>query len=315
MKDLRIVFMGTPEFAVTILDGMVNSGAKIVGVITAPDKPAGRGRKITESAVKTYSKNKDLNILQPTNLKDEVFIRDLESLGADLFVVVAFRMLPEAVWSIPSKGTINLHASVLPNYRGAAPINWAIMNGEKETGVTTFFIEKEIDTGKIILSDKLDITESMTAGELHDALALLGTTVMLETIDQIRNNGVLATDQEEIKLENRKSAPKIFKTDCEINWNLSAKEVHNFIRGLSPYPGPWCNISFKGKQLTCKLFNSKITNIKVNDKLDLENNESFLFPCGDYYISLDQVQIEGKRRMNYEDFCRGNSILDLELIK
>ncbi|MDC1403708.1 methionyl-tRNA formyltransferase [Crocinitomicaceae bacterium] len=315
MKDLRIVFMGTPEFAVTILDGLINEGAQIVGVITAPDKPAGRGRKISESSVKTYSTEKGLTILQPTNLKDEHFVNKLKVLNADLFIVVAFRMLPEVIWTLPPKGTINLHASILPNFRGAAPINWAIINGEKESGVTTFFIEKEIDTGKIILNDKIEITEDMTAGQLHDKLASIGIEVMNKTIIQISENSVYALDQENIRTENIKSAPKIFKADCKINWALSATEVHNFIRGLSPYPGSWCNITFKGKELTCKLFNSSVSNINSKQKLEMSNQNTFVFPCADYYIAIEQIQIEGKRRMSYEEFRRGNSILDIEIIK
>jgi len=306
--------MGTPEFAVTILDGIIKDGLEIVGVITAPDKPAGRGRQINQSAVKQYTVENNLTVLQPTNLKDEGFISELKDLKADLFVVVAFRMLPEVVWSMPPKGTINLHASLLPNYRGAAPINWAIINGEQETGVTTFFIEKDIDTGNIIDYDIIQITPNMTAGTLHDALATKGKETMLRTIYNIKANTVIATPQNTIRLTDRQNAPKIFKEDCLVDWNKQAKETDDFIRGLSPYPAAWSKLEKDGKIFTCKLFNSSTTNIYSKELTKVLVDEGFLFPCKDKYIRIEELQLEGKRRMTWKEFSAGNRIEDFSLI-
>jgi methionyl-tRNA formyltransferase len=311
---MRIVFMGTPEFAVTILNGLFEKGLDICGVITAPDKPAGRGRQLNQSAVKKYSVEKGLNILQPTNLKDENFVSELKALNADLFVVVAFRMLPEIVWSLPKKGTINLHGSLLPQYRGAAPINWAIINGEKETGVTTFFIEKEIDTGKIIDSDRISITHDMSAGELHDKLALLGKDTMLRTIDNIENNSISPKDQEEFDLSQLKKAPKIFKDDCLINWESVAEVNHDFIRGLSPYPAAWCRLQKDGKILTCKLYCSEVTELRSNQNKLIAEKKAVLFPCSDYYLRITELQLEGKRKMTASEFLAGNNIDEFHLI-
>jgi methionyl-tRNA formyltransferase len=234
MKKMEnnIVFMGTPEFAVQILKALVESGKNIVTIITAPDKPAGRGQQINQSAVKRFAIEQNIPVLQPTNLKDIEFTEQLRKLNAELFVVVAFRMLPESIWSMPPRGTINLHASLLPNYRGAAPINWAVINGEKETGVTTFFIEKEIDTGKVIERKKLAIGENETAGELHDRLMDLGASVTVSTVDTILNGNAEGTDQHELITAQLKNAPKVFKDDCKINWKNKVEEIHKFIRGL-----------------------------------------------------------------------------------
>jgi methionyl-tRNA formyltransferase len=313
---MKIVFMGTPDFAVTILDGIVEKGFDVIAVITAPDKPAGRGRQLNQSAVKEYALNKELTIMQPTNLKDVTFISKLEALNADLFVVVAFRMLPEVVWAMPPKGTINLHGSLLPQYRGAAPINWAIINGETETGVTTFFIEKEIDTGKIIHSDRVVITENMIAGELHDLLAEKGKETMLRTIYNIENNTISPKDQDEYNLSELKKAPKIFKEDCLIGWKKKARENHNFVRGLSPYPAAWCRLEKNGAIYKCKLFNSKLTSEKVNTDASAISSglESFLFPCVDFYLSIQEIQLEGKRRMTFKEFNTGNKIEDYQLL-
>ncbi len=312
---MRIVFMGTPEFAVTILNGLIESGQNVVGVITAPDKPAGRGRQLNQSAVKQYALEKGIEVLQPTNLKDENFIKELKELNADLFVVVAFRMLPEVVWNMPPKGTINLHGSLLPQYRGAAPINWALINGEKESGVTTFFIEKEIDTGNIIDSDKIVIDENMTAGELHDQLAELGKKTMVRTIENIRNSTTVATPQSNIEVQDRKIAPKIFKEDCKVDWRQSAKRTHDFIRGLSPYPGAWCQLKKDDKLYTCKLFSSSKTNIPVEkDQNSILIDEGFIFPCADYYIRIKEIQLEGKRKMTWKEFSAGNSIDQFSLL-
>lgn len=315
-KDLRIVFMGTPEFAVTILTKLVNEGCNIVGVVTAPDRPAGRGQQLTESDVKKYARDQGLHILQPLKLKDEEFVIALKELNADLFVVVAFRMLPEVVWSMPPKGTINLHASLLPQYRGAAPINWAVINGERQTGVTTFFIEKDIDTGQVIEKEAIAIGENDNVGEVHDKLMHLGAEVTFRTVLKIAEEKVRGVNQSQLQEEELKHAPKIFKADCEIVWNQPSARVHNFIRGLSPYPTAWCSIRFKSKNelKTFKLFKSALTTIKVEDRHKLlVYDTGILFPCNDYYLSITELQPEGKRRMNYKEFLAGNSIDDLEL--
>ena len=316
-KDFRIVFMGTPEFAVTILGGLLEKNYTIVGVVTAPDKPAGRGQKINESAVKVFAKENNLNVLQPTNLKSDEFIQTLNELNADLFVVVAFRMLPEIVWSMPAKGTINLHASLLPEYRGAAPINWAIINGEEKTGVTTFFIEKEIDTGMIIEREEIEIYENETAGELHDRLMYLGKELVQKSVDQIRLGTVSRTPQETLILnEIPKQAPKIFKPDCEIRWNTSINDVYNFTRGLSPYPTAWTNVIFKEKNeiKSFKIFISEKTLISSEgEDLIQFTKEGILFPCKDYYLLVKELQPEGKKRMHFKEFMAGygNTLLGI----
>ncbi len=304
MKNLRIVFMGTPEFAVTILDRLVTNGINIVGVITAPDKPAGRGLQLNESAVKQYAVKQNLSILQPTNLKEETFVEELKNLQADLFVVVAFRMLPEIVWAMPPKGTINLHGSILPNYRGAAPINWAVMNGEKETGVTT------IDTGKVIERRTIAIGENETVGALHDRLMELGAETTLSTVLKIANGDVEGIPQIELTEGELKAAPKIFKGDCEVNFNQEVSRVHDFVRGLSPYPAAWCTLNHltEGKR-TFKLFACQKTTEKTNGSKELKaTKEGILFPCEDFYLLITELQPEGKRRMDFKAFLAGNSI-------
>ncbi len=315
-EDFRIVFMGTPEFAVCILDKLVQDNYSIVGVITAPDKPAGRGQQINESAVKKYAVEKQLNILQPTNLKDETFIHQLEDLRADLFVVVAFRMLPEVVWAMPPKGTINLHASLLPNYRGAAPINWAVINGDKETGVTSFFIEKEIDTGKIIERAKLSISENETVGELHDRLMNLGAIVIESTVQKIMKGEAIGIEQLKLAEGELKIAPKIFKQDCKIDWNQNIDSIHNFIRGLSPYPAAWCSLknSVKVEEKTFKVFLSEKTNTPSNGHTSLrEEIDGIYFPCKDFYLKVTEIQMEGKRKMNFKEFSAGNNVSDWQI--
>lgn len=312
-----IVFMGTPEFAVAILDKLHTSGIPIKGVVTAPDKPAGRGQKIHTSAVKDYALANDLHLLQPTNLKDANFLNDLESLNADLFVVVAFRMLPEQVWSMPLKGTINLHASLLPNYRGAAPINWAIINGEKETGVTTFFIEKEIDTGDVIEQVKVSIGENETVGVLYDKLMTLGATVMLSTVEKIKAGEYSSIPQSQLLSHDERPAPKIFKEDGRINFEASAQTVHNLIRGLTPYPGAWCILHDKEKDesKSYKLASSTLTEIQVINKgIIISDNLGLLFPCSDFYVRITEIQPEGKRKMHFKEFLAGNSIEKLSTI-
>ncbi len=309
-SKLKIVFMGTPEFAVAILDEIMKSRHEVVGVVTVADKPAGRGQQIKESAVKSYAKSQNVPILQPEKLKDERFLGELKNLNADVFVVVAFRMLPEVVWAMPPKGTFNLHASLLPKYRGAAPINWAIMNGETETGVTTFFINQIIDTGSILAQEKVAISESMTAGELHDELMHLGAKLTVETLNNIANGEMKSVPQDEELAKQLPHAPKIFKADCEINWNEKAYSVHNKIRGLSPYPAAWCKLIKDGEKVTFKLFTSKVTN-EVADSISLKKGaDGILFPCADYCISISELQPEGKRRMCYKEFLAGNNLSD-----
>jgi methionyl-tRNA formyltransferase len=313
MKDFKIVFMGTPEFSVCILDELVKNNQQVIGVITAPDKPAGRGQRISESAVKQYALENDLNILQPTNLKDPEFIEQLKGLHADLFVVVAFRMLPEVVWSMPPKGTINLHASILPNYRGAAPINWAIINGEKETGVTTFFIEKEIDTGKIIEREAVLIGDNESAGDLHDRLMHLGAKLTLQTVEKIILGDVQGIPQIELTEGTLKSAPKIFKPDCEINWDAPVEVVHDFCRGLSPYPTAWCTLynKMKGESKTFKLFRTEKTELIPSDSVEVKGTtEGILIPCKDFYLLVKELQPEGKRRMKFNEFMAGHTMAD-----
>jgi methionyl-tRNA formyltransferase len=310
MQDnkLRIVFMGTPEFAVSILDAIVKSNHDVVGVVTVADKPAGRGQQLRESAVKIFAIDHDLPILQPEKLKNEQFLSDLKAFNADIFVVVAFRMLPEIVWAMPPKGTFNLHASLLPKYRGAAPINWAIMNGEIETGVTTFFINQIIDTGSILAQEKISITENMTAGELHDQLMNLGAKLTVETLDKIESNSIQAIPQDEELAKNLPHAPKIFKADCEIMWNQNAAKIHNKIRGLSPYPAAWCSLMKNGEKVNFKLFTSKVTTEVADSKQIKKGSDGILFPCNDFYISISEIQPEGKRRMSYKEFLAGNDL-------
>ena len=308
--------MGTPSFAVKTLETILDSHHQVVGVVTAMDKPAGRGKKIKQSDVTVFAKEQGLNVLQPENLKDEQFVAQLESLKADLFVVVAFRMLPAVIWAMPPKGTINLHASLLPHLRGAAPINWAIMNGLTETGVTTFFINEVIDTGKIIDQRKVSIGENMNCGELHDVLKNEGAQLLLETINQLSRGGIQALEQEtNVSTE----APKIFKKDCEINWNNKSLHIHNQIRGLSPYPAAWCILYNRKKQeqFQFKLLASELNNQspKKDSKQLILGENGILFPCSDGYIAIKELQAEGKTRMNYKAFIAGNDVSDWELIK
>lgn len=317
--NFKIIFMGTPGFAVTILDGLIQNKFDVVGVVTAPDKPAGRGQKITQSDVKKYAEEKGLHTLQPTNLKDDSFISELKALEADLFVVVAFRMLPEIVWNMPPQGTINLHASLLPQYRGAAPINWAIVNGEKKTGVTTFFIEKEIDTGMIIEQQEVQIGENDTAGELHDNLMHVGSKLVVQTVRKIQSGEVVRTPQNDlIKGQELNEAPKIFKPMCEINWTDSVETVHNFCRGFSPYPTAWTKIQNRHTQevKSLKIFITQKTEDKVTDKNQIiSSKEGILFPCGDFHLLVLELQPEGKRRMTSKEFNAGHKMEDWVLIK
>ena len=316
MNELSIVFMGTPAFATEILKKLHSEGVNIKGVITSPDRKSGRGLKVNQSDVKKYAIANNLHVLQPTNLKDEDFIAELQALNADLFIVVAFRMLPEVVWGMPPKGTINLHGSLLPNYRGAAPINWAIINGETETGVTSFFIEKEIDTGLIIEKEKLDIGENETAGELHDRMMHLGADVIYTTLQKIAKGEVKAIDQDSLINPEMKPAPKIFKPDCKINFSTDVQTVHNFCRGLSPYPAAWCTLYNKDKKekKSYKIFCTEKTGIdSVNHIAIKATKEGLLFPCADNYLLVKEIQMEGKRKMNFKDFLAGHSIENLAI--
>jgi len=303
-KNLRIVFLGTPEFAVASLKALVDSGYNIVGVITAPDKPAGRGMKITESAVKKYALEKGLKILQPEKLKNPKFLEELKSLNADLQVVVAFRMLPEVIWNMPPLGTINVHGSLLPQYRGAAPINWAIINGEKETGVTTFKLQQEIDTGNILLQEKITIKDNETAGELHDEMKELGASVLTKTIQQLVEGTVREIPQN-MTTSYIKHAPKIFTETCKIDWNNSSENIYNLIRGLSPFPGAFTFLN--GKML--KIYKCKIernAHQYENGIFLTDNKTYFKFTCTDGYIHIIDLQMQDKKRMSVEDFLRGN---------
>ena len=315
MKDtLRIVFMGTPEFAVGILDALVQSKHEVVGVVTVADKPAGRGQQIQQSAVKQFAVSHELPVLQPEKLREEAFLSDLASLNADLFVVVAFRMLPDVVWKMPAYGTINLHASLLPKYRGAAPINWAIMNGESETGVSTFFINENIDTGAIIAQKTIPLNNELSAGELHDQLKSIGAELTVETADQICA-GHVSTIEQDPSDTNLPFAPKIFKADCEIDWNQSAELNHNRIRGLSPYPAAWCKLwsTKKSNWITFKLFGSSIVDIEqvTRNNGPFSIPEGIVFPSENGFVLLKEIQAEGKKRMDYKSFLAGNDLNDL----
>ena len=317
VKKLRLVFMGTPDFAVGILDALQRSIHEIAAVVTVADKAAGRGQKLKESAVKIYAQANNLTILQPEKLKDEHFLAQLKELQADLFVVVAFRMLPKEVWKMPAFGTINLHASLLPNYRGAAPINWAIINGDEETGVTTFFIDEAIDSGKIIAQKAVKISNNTNAGELHDELMSVGAELTLKTVAAISQQTHTVIDQDKFDGKDFKIAPKIFKEDCEISWQETVENVHNKIRGLSPYPAAWTKLknTKKNEILLVKLFTSKpIENngISLRGKLQ-EHSDGILFPCKNGFICITELQVEGKRRMTYKEFLAGNEIKDWEL--
>ena len=299
-SDLRIVFMGTPEFAVASLDILVKNNYKIVGVITAPDKPAGRGKQLKESAIKKYALAHQLPLLQPEKLKNPEFITELKALNADLQIVVAFRMLPEIVWSMPPLGTFNLHGSLLPQYRGAAPINWAIINGEKETGVSTFFLQQEIDTGNLIFQDKTTISDDDNAGSIHDKLMDLGAELVLKTVRAIENKSVQGQKQSELGAE--KIAPKIFKEDCEINWENDADKIQNFIRGLSPFPTAFTKLN--GQQL--KIFSSKICENELKLKPgEFKIDKSILVGTNTHPLELLEIQLEGKKRMPAKEFLLG----------
>lgn len=302
-KDLRIVFMGTPEFAVASLRKLVEAKKNIVGVITAPDKAAGRGLKFHQSAVKQFALQNNLNVMQPTKLKDENFLNELRNLKADLQIVVAFRMLPEVVWNMPPLGTFNLHASLLPQYRGAAPINWAVINGETETGNTTFFLQHEIDTGKIIFNQKEKILPDDNAGTLHDKLMMRGADLVLKTVEAIESGSYPQMDQQtDMQL---KHAPKIFTDDCRLNWNQTVTELHNRVRGLSPYPGAFTLMDNK----VMKIYLSEVELCQPVEQPGTFVTDGKIFlkvACINGYLKLLEVQPESKRRMMIADYIRGH---------
>lgn len=298
--------MGTPEFAAICLEEILNSKHEVVGVITVPDKPAGRGQKLSQSAVAKLAIEKNLKLLQPEKLKDPKFLEELKSLNADAFVVVAFRMLPKEVWQIPAKGTFNLHASLLPQYRGAAPINWAIINGETETGVTTFLIDEKIDTGNILLKEKVQILPDDNAGTLHDKLAETGKKLIIETLNGLEKNAIQPKPQE--NPGELKPAPKIFKEDCKIDWSEPIEKIHNKIRGLSPYPAAWTNFIQDNESKSVKIYKGYFEHNRENSiesgQIIFEKNQiKILLSDGIYYV--EELQPEGKKRMTDKDFING----------
>ncbi len=311
-EDLRIVFMGTPEFAVESLKALVENNYNVVGIITSPDKPAGRGMQFQSSAVKKYALSQNLLVLQPEKLKNEVFLSELEKLQADIQIVVAFRMLPEVVWDMPPKGTFNLHASLLPQYRGSAPINWSIINGEKQTGVTTFFLTHEIDTGEIIFQEKIEILDTDNAETVHDKLMFLGADLVLKTIDAVIDGAIKSRPQSGfISNENElKPAPKLFKENCKIDWEKSGEEIRNFVRGLSPYPAAWTEFEVNGELLNFKVFETKFIpethNFPIGE-FTTYNKTTLRVSVKDGFIEITDIQLSGKKRMKIKDFLNGFS--------
>lgn len=305
-KNIRIVFMGTPDFAVASLDALVTAGFRVVGVITAPDKPAGRGMRLTASAVKKYAVEKNLKVLQPEKLKDPFFLNELRSLRADVQVVVAFRMLPEVVWNMPPLGTINVHGSLLPQYRGAAPIHWAVINGEKQTGVTTFKLKHAIDTGDILLQKSFPVGEDETTGEVHDRMKMIGAQLLVETMNGLADQTLseIAQPLPGEAMEILRHAPKIFTKDCVVNWEATTQKVYDLVRGLSPFPGALTELDGK----TLKIFRGLkefSDHSEVPGKI-LSDGKTFLkFACSDGYLHITDLQLEGKRRMPVEEFLRG----------
>lgn len=298
----RIVFMGTPEFAVASLDAIVNAGMNVVGVITAPDKPAGRGMQLTESAVKKYAKEKGLHILQPEKLKNPEFLDDLRALTADLQIVVAFRMLPEVVWDMPPMGTVNLHGSLLPQYRGAAPINWAVINGEKVTGVTTFQLQHAIDTGSILLQDRFPIGETDTVGDVHDKMKDIGARLLVRTIEGLAAGTLKAVPQQEAG--ELKHAPKIFTETCLIDWTRSTEDIYNLIRGLSPFPAAYTHLDGKILKIYQSEKEKKAPSLSPG-AFETDQKSYLKFATADGYIRITELQLEGKKKMKIEDFLRG----------
>ena len=310
-RKVRIVFMGTPDFAVESLRALVENQYNVVGVITAPDKPAGRGRKFTEPAVKSYAVSVGLPVMQPEKLKNPVFLEELRALKADLQIIVAFRMLPEVVWSMPPMGTFNLHGSLLPQYRGAAPLNWAVINGEKETGVTTFLLSHEIDTGRILFAEKTPIGDDETVGDIHDRLMVTGARLVLKTVDALALGEVTPVPQEELVTdpELMKPAPKLFRETMRINWSDKATNIRNLIRGLSPYPAAWTTMEHKGTGATTevKIFFAQLStgNPAAPGTIQTDGRKSMKVACGDRWLDITELQLSGKKRMKSDEFLRG----------
>ncbi|MDB5251109.1 MAG: methionyl-tRNA formyltransferase [Flaviaesturariibacter sp.] len=304
LTQLRIVFMGTPDFAVSSLDALMAAGCTIVGVVTAPDKPAGRGMQLQQSAVKKYAVDKGLTVLQPEKLKNPDFIAELDRLRPDLQVVVAFRMLPEIVWSKPPLGTVNVHGSLLPQYRGAAPINWAVINGETETGVTTFKLQHAIDTGDILLQERMPIAPDETAGELHDRMKETGAQLLVKTVTALAEGSLTPRPQASAGAGEPKHAPKLFTDTCRIDWTASVASIHNLVRGLSPFPGAFSNLHGK----TLKIYRSRTEPAVVAEQpgaVLTDGRTFFKFACADGYLHPLEIQLEGKKRMAATDFLRG----------
>ena len=308
MKDLRIVFMGTPDFAVQTLKTILEHNYNVVGVITAPDRPAGRGRKLNESAVKTFAKEKGLHILQPTNLKNEDFLDELKALNANLQIIVAFRMLPKIVWDMPKHGTFNLHASLLPNYRGAAPINWAIINGETKTGVSTFFIDEKIDTGEMILQKEIEIDPTENAGSLHDKLMHIGSDLVIDTIKLIETGNVNTTPQPEDAIS--KTAYKLDRDNCKINWEADLDQIFNQIRGLSPYPAAWSILKNEDEELDVKIYKSEkeSENHNLTTGTVIFDKSSIKVAVKGGFISILEIKLPGKRNMDVKSLLNGFSL-------
>lgn len=320
-KDLRIVFMGTPEFAVESLKALVEGGYNVVGVVTAVDKPVGRHRNtLVPSAVKEYALSQNLPLLQPEKLKDENFINALRALNADLQIVVAFRMLPEIVWAMPEYGTINLHASLLPQYRGAAPINWAVINGDTKSGVTTFFLRHDIDTGNIAMQQSVEIGQEDTAGDLYDRLMTTGAEMLLKTVNAVIDGTVQSIPQSEIGTEGElRPAPKIFTETCKIDWGKSAAEIHNFIRGLAPHPTAWTEVEHHGTKYTMKIYGARLVDKQptqaVGTFVVTENKKHLYIAAKDGYLDILELQLSGKKRMAANVFLNGfHSPEDLKLL-
>jgi methionyl-tRNA formyltransferase len=316
MDDLRIIFMGTPDFAVQSLDILVKKGLDVRAVITAPDRPAGRGRKLNQSAIKKYADSKAIPVLQPSNLKDPDFIEELKAYNANLQIVVAFRMLPEIIWSMPKFGTFNLHASLLPQYRGAAPINWAIINGEKETGITTFFLDQKIDTGKIIFQESVKISSETNAGELHDTLMSKGAELVHKTVQAIAADNLQLIEQTDtnVVMDSLKPAPKIFKNDTRIDWEKSGESILNLINGLSPYPGAFTLIKSENSEpIQLKIYAAEYFPSNQTSKIGSlisDGKSSLSIACSSGLIVVRDVQLSGKKRMKTEDFLRGFPLKD-----
>ena len=318
MRDLRIVYMGTPDFAVLPLKKLIETGHQVVGVVTNPDKPAGRGQKLQESAVKKFALSQGIPVLQPERFRDEIFLNALREWNADLQLVVAFKMLPEVVWNMPPLGTVNLHASLLPDYRGAAPINWAVMNGESYSGVSTFLLKHEIDTGNVIFQERVIIPKTMTAGELHDQLMVVGADLLVKTVDAIALGDYPLLEQDTLlQGRNPKHAPKIFKEDMKIDWTKGVDVVYNHIRGLAPFPAAWMELFHreKGEYVTLKIFRADRKDVvdRTGVKLITDGKTTFNVLVDGGEIIIRELQLSGKKRMTTEEFLRGFRLMEYSL--